>query len=46
MLIISLMLLVLIGFFALFAALIKFADGVIRVPSPVETGRTGSRPYR
>lgn len=37
MLLILLMIAVLIAFFALFGALVHFADGVIHVPSAVET---------
>ncbi len=43
MLMISLMLLVLIGFYAAFGALLRFAEGVIRVPSSNEAARNGTR---
>lgn len=46
MLMIYLMIVVLIGFYALFGALLHFAEGVIRVPSSNETGRNGARPRR
>ena len=46
MLLIFLMVLVLIGFFALFGALIKFAEGIIRVPSSVDSGSKGAQSRR
>ena len=44
MLMILAMLVLLIGFFALFGALVRFTDGVIRLPVSAE--RNGSRSRR
>ena len=46
MLMIFLMFLALIGCFASFGALIKFAEGIIRVPSSVDSGSNGAQSRR
>ena len=46
MMMIALMILVLVGFYALFGVLINFADRVIRLPSVADSGRNGAPPRR
>jgi hypothetical protein len=46
MLLTILLLVVLTGFYALFGALIRFADGVIRISPAADAGKAGSPPRR